>query len=79
VRAAHASGLPRDCGREHALRMTAAEIAAVLGMALSTVSAVLLRIGLGKRHRQRTPARPPPTEGARSFTDEFWQFRSLYG
>jgi len=33
------------------LRMTAAEIAAVLGMPLSTVSAVLKRIGLGKRSR----------------------------
>jgi transposase InsO family protein len=33
------------------LRMTAAEIAAVLAMPLSTVSAVLKRIGLGKRSR----------------------------
>jgi transposase InsO family protein len=33
------------------LRMTAAEIAEVLSMALSTVSAVLKRIGLGKRSR----------------------------
>jgi transposase InsO family protein len=40
------------------LRMTAAEIAEVLGMALSTVSAVLLRIGLGKRSRLE-PAEPP--------------------
>jgi transposase len=32
-------------------RMTAAEIAEVLGMALSTVSAVLKRIGLGRRSR----------------------------
>jgi transposase InsO family protein len=39
------------------LRMTAAEIAEVLGMALSTVSAVLLRIGLGKRSRLE-PAEP---------------------
>jgi transposase InsO family protein len=31
--------------------MTAAEIAEVLGMALSTVSAILKRIGLGKRSR----------------------------
>jgi transposase len=37
------------------LRMTAAEIAEVLGMALSTVSAVLLRIGLGKRSRLEPP------------------------
>jgi transposase InsO family protein len=33
------------------LRMTAAEIAELLSMPLSTVSAVLLRIGLGKRSR----------------------------
>jgi transposase InsO family protein len=37
------------------LRMTAAEIAEVLEMALSTVSAVLLRIGLGKRSRLEPP------------------------
>jgi len=40
------------------LRMTAAEIAEVLGMALSTVSAVLRRIGLGKRSRL-SPPEPP--------------------
>jgi len=40
------------------LHMTAAEIAECLGMALSTVSAVLKRIGLGKRSRL-TPAEPP--------------------
>ena len=40
------------------LRMTAAEIAEVLGMALSTVSAVLRRVGLGKRSRL-TPPEPP--------------------
>jgi transposase InsO family protein len=40
------------------LFMTAAEIAEVLRMALSTVSAVLKRIGLGKRSRL-TPAEPP--------------------
>jgi len=33
------------------LRMTAAEIAEILRMPLSTVSAVLRRIGLGKRSR----------------------------
>jgi transposase InsO family protein len=50
---------PRD--REQAIAalrrlwMTAAEIAEVLGMALSTVSAVLLRIGLGKRSRLSPP------------------------
>jgi transposase InsO family protein len=37
------------------LRMTAAEIAEVLEMPLSTVSAVLLRIGLGKRSRLEPP------------------------
>ena len=40
------------------LRMTAAEIAEVLGMALSTVSAVLKRIGLGKRSRLEPPEPP---------------------
>jgi transposase InsO family protein len=40
------------------LRMTAAEIAEVLSMALSTVSAVLKRIGLGKRSRLE-PLEPP--------------------
>src|SRR4051812_36616336 len=38
------------------LRMTAAEIAFCLTMALSTVSAVLLRVGL----RQPSPPGPPP-------------------
>jgi transposase InsO family protein len=40
------------------LRMTAAEIAEVLGMALSTVSRWLARIGLGKRSRLE-PTEPP--------------------
>jgi transposase InsO family protein len=40
------------------LRMTAAEIAEVLSMALSTVSRWLKRIGLGKRSRL-TPPEPP--------------------
>src|SRR5512133_412089 len=40
------------------LRMTASEIAECLGMALSTVSAVLKRIGLGKRSRL-APVEPP--------------------
>jgi transposase InsO family protein len=40
------------------LRMTAAEIAELLGMALSTVSRWLKRIGLGKRSRLE-PAEPP--------------------
>ena len=37
------------------LRMTAAEIAQCLAMPLSTVSAVLTRIGLGKRSRLEPP------------------------
>jgi len=40
------------------LRMTAAEIAECLGMALSTVSAVLARIGLGKLSRLQPPEPP---------------------
>src|SRR5579862_519981 len=40
------------------LRMTAAEIALCLGMALSTVSAVLLRVGLGKLSRLEPPEPP---------------------
>jgi transposase InsO family protein len=40
------------------LRMTAAEIAFCLGMALSTVSAVLTRIGLGKLSRLEPPEPP---------------------
>jgi len=40
------------------LRMTAAEIALCLAMALSTISAVLLRVGLGKLSRLE-PVEPP--------------------
>jgi transposase InsO family protein len=40
------------------LRMTAAEIAEVLGMALSTVSRWLKKIGLGKRSRLEPPEPP---------------------
>jgi transposase InsO family protein len=40
------------------LRMTAAEIAGLLSMPLSTVSLILLRIGLGKRSRLE-PVEPP--------------------
>src|SRR4051812_32585537 len=40
------------------LRMTAAQIAIVLQMALSTVSAVLKRVGLGKRSRLEPPEPP---------------------
>ncbi len=46
------------------LRMTAAEIAEVLGMALSTVSLWLRRIGLGKRSRLEPPE--PPNRNERS-------------
>src|SRR4051812_30172487 len=42
--------------------MTGAEIAEVLGMALSTVSAVLKRVGLGKRSRLEPPEPPNPYE-----------------
>jgi transposase len=47
------------------LRMTAAEIAEVLEMPLSTVSAVVLRIGLGKRSRLELPEPPNRYERAR--------------
>jgi transposase len=40
------------------LRMTAAEIAEVLGLAVSTVSRWLQRIGLGKRSRLEAPEPP---------------------
>ena len=40
------------------LRMTAAQIAIALAMALSTVSAVLKRVGLGKRSRLEPPEPP---------------------
>ncbi len=40
------------------LRMTAAQIAIALGMALSTVSAVLKRVGLGKRSKLEPPEPP---------------------
>src|SRR4051794_1770452 len=40
------------------LRMTAAQIALALGMALSTVSAVLKRVGPGKRSRLEPPEPP---------------------
>ena len=47
------------------LRMTAAEIAMCLGMPLSTVSAVLTRIGLGKLSRLEPPEPPNRYERAR--------------
>jgi transposase InsO family protein len=48
------------------LRMTAAEIAFCLGMALSTVSAVLRRIGLGKLSRLEAPEPPHRYERRRA-------------
>ena len=48
------------------LRMTAAEIALCLGMALSTVSAVLTRIGLGKLSRLEPPEPPNRYERRRA-------------
>jgi transposase InsO family protein len=47
------------------LRMTGAEIAFCLGMALSTVSAVLTRIGLGKLSRLEPPEPPNRYERCR--------------
>jgi hypothetical protein len=47
--------------------MTAAEIAEVLKMALSTVSAVLKRIALGKRSRL-APPEPPNRYERKLFT-----------
>lgn len=48
----------REIVRLRRLRMTAAQIAMALGMALSTVSAVLRRVGLGKRSRLEPPEPP---------------------
>jgi transposase InsO family protein len=48
------------------LRMTGAEIALCLGMALSTVSAVLTRIGLGKLSRLEPPEPPNRYERRRA-------------
>jgi transposase InsO family protein len=48
------------------LRLTAAEIAAVLGMALSTVSVWLKRLGLGKRSRLEPPEPPNRYERRRA-------------
>ena len=47
------------------LRMTAAEIAECLGMALSTVSGILTRIGLGKLSRLEPPEPPNRYQRAR--------------
>ena len=46
------------------LRMTGAQIAEVLGLALSTVSVWLKRIGLGKRSGSSRPSRPTATSAA---------------
>ena len=51
-------GRVREVVRLRRLRMTAAQIAVTLGMALSTVSAVLRRVGLGKRSRLEPPEPP---------------------
>jgi transposase InsO family protein len=48
----------REIVRLRRLRMTAAQIATALRMALSTVSAVLKRVGLGKRSRLDPPEPP---------------------
>jgi transposase InsO family protein len=48
----------REIVRLRRLRMTAAQIAVALRMALSTVSAVLKRVGLGKRSRLEPPEPP---------------------
>jgi transposase InsO family protein len=48
------------------LRMTAAQIAEVLGLALSTVSAWLKRVGLGKRSRLAPPEPPNRYERGRA-------------
>jgi transposase InsO family protein len=48
----------REIVRLRRLRMTASQIAIALGMALSTVSAVLRRVGLGKRSKLEPPEPP---------------------
>jgi len=48
----------REIVRLRRLRMTAAQIAVAMQMALSTVSAVLKRVGLGKRSRLEPPEPP---------------------
>ena len=49
----------REIIRLRRLRMTASQIALALNMALSTISAVLKRVGLGKRSKLEPPE--PPT------------------
>src|SRR5579871_1463209 len=58
------------------LRMTGAEIALCLGMALSTVSAVLLRVGLGKLSRLEPPEPPNRYERRHPGSSCTWTSRS---
>lgn len=67
------------------LRMTAAEIAEVLGLALSTVSLWLKRIGLGKRSAL-APPEPPNRYERNGKAERFiqtmlreWAYGRLYG
>ncbi len=66
--AAALRGSPSACVQAIAalrrLWMTAAEIAEILGLALSTVSLWLRRLGLGKRSRLSRPSRPTATSAA---------------
>ena len=54
------------------LRMTAAEIAEILGLPLSTVSLWLKRIGLGKRSRSSRRSRPTATSAAIRASSYTW-------
>ena len=56
----------REIVRLRRLRMTASQIAIALQMALSTVSAVLKRVGLGKRSRLDPPEPPNRYERRRA-------------
>ena len=55
---AHPGGARRGDPQLRMLRLTAAEIAEMLSMALATVSRWLKRIGLGKRSRLEPPEPP---------------------
>ena len=59
-------GRVREIVRLRRLRLTAAQIAVALRMALSTVSAVLKRVGLGKRSRLAPPEPPNRYERRRA-------------
>jgi len=59
--------------------MTAAEIAEVLSMALSTVCAVLNRIGLGKRSRLQPPEPPTATSASAPASSSISMSRSSGG